>query len=203
MTVFVIGFKDVTPIDAITVNTTSNSTNWSKGLSPFYLGPVDLYDGFTSRNVENAWQFSKVYPGQVNLKQNPNQDYLEWAKKGWNDTWAHRYPMGKGAIPLYSYWDREKLSYIQARKKIYIPLYRDAVIKSEAWTKLKKLNDEDADIYLKDYDGYNHKKLGMSYDEVINLESKKMGHAFVLAMMLDRFDFSSLNEASSQTLDVK
>lgn len=36
------------------------------------------------------------------------------------------------------------------------------------------------------FDAYNHKELGMSYSDVMNLESRKMGHAFVLAMMLEK-----------------
>lgn len=29
-------------------------------LSPFFLGPVSLYDGHVAKNVENAWQYAKV-----------------------------------------------------------------------------------------------------------------------------------------------
>ena len=43
------------------------------------------------------------------------------------------------------------------------------------------------DIYLQDFDGYNHKARGMTYDQVINNEQWKMGHAFVLAMLLDEY----------------
>jgi hypothetical protein len=31
-------------------------------LSPMYLGPCRLYGNFTERKMENAWQYSKVYP---------------------------------------------------------------------------------------------------------------------------------------------
>ena len=31
--------------------------------------------------------------------------------------------MGKGKIPLYSWWKGQKLDYINARKQIYVPLY--------------------------------------------------------------------------------
>ena len=41
------------------------------------------------------------------------------------------------------------------------------------------------DLYIKDFDGYNNKGRGMTYDEVINCESRKMGHGFVIAMLLD------------------
>lgn len=43
------------------------------------------------------------------------------------------------------------------------------------------------DLYVRDFDGYSNKRLGMTYDDVINCESKKMGHGFVLAMLLDGY----------------
>lgn len=36
-----------------------------------------------------------------------------------------------------------------------------------------------------DSDAYNHVELGYTYNDVLNNLYKKMGHAFVLAMMLD------------------
>ena len=42
------------------VVTVSKSTSWSVGLSPFKLGPCELYSGFTSFNMENAWQYNIV-----------------------------------------------------------------------------------------------------------------------------------------------
>lgn len=186
MGVFVVGFNEKVPSDAVIVNTTSRSNTWSKGLSPFFLGPVDLYAGLSAKNVENAWQFAKVYPEHVDNNGNPTQDYWLWATKGWNDSYAHRYPMGKGKIPMYSYWEKEKLSYIEARKRIYIPIYANAAKKTAAFQELSNLFSQEKDVYLQDFDAYNHKKLGMSYTDVVNLESRKMGHAFVLAMMLEK-----------------
>jgi hypothetical protein len=187
MTVYVVSFKDKIPSNAITVNTTSRSDNWSRELSPFLLGPVQLYAGLEAKCHENAWQFSKVYDCHVDCNGDPSQDYWFWATKGWQDTYAHRYPMGKGKKPLYSYWNKEKLSYIEARKKIYIPLYSSAVVKTNAFSKLEELFLQDKDLYLQDFDGYNHKKLEMSYHDVLHCESRKMGHAFVLAMILDQY----------------
>lgn len=186
MSVFVTGMWNKIPVDAKSINTTSNSSVWSKDLSPFLLGPIEMYDSIVSKNFENCWQYAKVYPGFTDEKGNPNSGYWSWAKNGWNDQRAHRYPMGRGAIPLYSYWNGEKLSYIQARKKIYIPLYYRAVVKTKSFLLLQDSFLDGQDLYLRDYDGYDHKKLGMSYEEVIHLESRKMGHAFILAMMLEK-----------------
>jgi hypothetical protein len=183
--IYVIGPYDKAPQGALIINTTSRSDTWSRHLSPFFLGPVDLYDGYVSQNVENAWQFSKVYEYYTDANGNPDERYFNWAKDGWADKRAHRYPMGKGVIPLYSYWDGEKLTYVEARKKIYIPLYSQAVKKTTAFAQLKKMHEEGQDLYLWDFDGYNHKTCSLSYDQVINDPKKKMGHAFVIAMLLE------------------
>ena len=184
MSVYVVSFKDHVPYGACVINTTSRSNNWSRGLSPFFLGPVNLYKDFVAQNVENAWQFSKVYKQHVGEDNEPTEEYFEWAQKGWNDKWAHRYPMGRGAKPEYSYWDGNHLDYINARKNIYIPLYAKAVVNTPTFRHLKKLADKQ-DIYLQDFDAYNHKAMEWSFQDVMNCTTKKMGHAFVLAMLLE------------------
>ena len=177
------------PNDAIGINCTSRSKDWEQGLSPFFLGPIDLYMGLTSINFENAWQFAKVYKQHTNANGNPTQKYWDWAKQGWADSWAHRYPMGRGAIPEYSLWEGEKLGYIEARKRIYIPLYASKVKETHAFKHLRgiavRAKEEGKDLYIRDFDGYNLKGLGMTYDDVINCESRKMGHGFIIAMLLD------------------
>jgi len=187
--IHVVSYSATIPQDAVSINTTSRSTNWTRGLSPFVVGPVDLLNGFTSVNFENAWQFSKVYKQHVGEDGDPTDEYWEWAKKGWGDSWAHRYPMGRGAIPEYSYWVGEKLGYIDARKRIYIPVYSTAVQKTDAFKHLLKVSEQAAevgkDLYIRDFDGYDLKKIGMTYDDVINCESRKMGHGFIIAMLLD------------------
>jgi len=156
-------------------------------LSPFFLGPVPLYEGAglkVATNVENAWQYAKVYPCHVDKEDNPTEAYFEWAREGWRTRRAVRYPMGRGAIPLYSWWAGEKLSYIEARKKIYVPCYSRAVINTPAFAKLKALYDEHGEVTLWDFDGYDYHRLGYSLKDVLNDPDQKMGHAFVLAMLL-------------------
>lgn len=173
------------------INTTSHSKNWSKGLSPFYLGSCPLYDlgdgeVTYSKNFENLWQYSKVYECHIGKDGWPNEAWLHWALQGWFNPRAIRYPMGKGAKPVYSFWNGKKLTYIQARKEIYIPRYCQAVQRTEAWKTLKGAASCVPALYLRDFDGYDHKALGMSYDDVIHDPTRKMGHGFVLAMMLER-----------------
>jgi len=72
----VYGIKDKAPEDVI--NTTSRSTNWSRGLSPFFLKPRT----HTALNVENLWQYSKVYPIHVDDNNEPNEYYFRWSETG-------------------------------------------------------------------------------------------------------------------------
>jgi len=182
----VIGFKDLNNYKVKhVINTTSRSNNWSKEFSPFTLGPVTLYGGYCAKNVENAWQFSKVYKEHTDANGEPTKDYFNWAKKGWGDTYAHRYPMGKGSVPLYSYWDGEKLDYIEARRKIYAPLYAKAVIHTNAFDQLFHIYQSGDTFALLDFDGYDYLSLGMNLKDVANDPKRKMGHAFVLANLLE------------------
>ncbi len=188
----VIGYKDLRWVDEDRViNTTSHSDNFSQGLSPFFLGPCKLYGDYVSKNVENAWQYSKVYARFLDKDDNPTEEYFKWAREGWAKSYAVRYPMGKGMKPAYSWWAGEKLTYVEARKKVYIPLYVESVKKHPSFKRLKEMYETDVevlgkDLCLLDFDGYDHKELDMTYDEVINSEKRKMGHAFVLAMLLEK-----------------
>lgn len=191
----VIGPKDRVPHDAVVLDVTSRGLAPWREFSPMLLGPVKLYGPYGSFNVENAWQFCKVYREHVNPAGDPNPKYWAWAYDGWADTYAHRYPMGKGAKPLYSFWDHQKLDYIEARKQIYVPLYQAAVKAKPALFKrfvkfVATYLEDGVIICLFDFDGYDHKALDMSYEDVLNDSTRKMGHAFVLAEMLER----ALNE---------
>jgi len=186
MPVTIIGPKDRSPLPdgAIFINTTSQSKDWGRGFSPFILGPCELYGGQIAQNVENAWQFAKVYKCHTDSNGNPTEEYWQWAKAGWNSHRAERYPMGKGTIPEYTWWDGEKLSYIEARKKVYAPLYYTAVLNTVVYNKLRDLYCNGANIFLWDFDGYDNEKKGMSLEDVLNCPTMTMGHSFVLAAML-------------------
>lgn len=192
--VIVLSKRERCPEGYTLVDCTSRNDNpvYKLGLSPFYLSDIPCYDGQVSKNMENAWQYSKVYPDMIGPDGEPTPDYFKWRNSGYNKLWADRYPKGKGAIPSYSYWkvndEYVKLGYIDARKYIYIPLYACAVSKTDGYKKLKELYlEKDGKIALADFDGYNYLKYGMSMKDVVNDEKRKMGHAFVLAMMLEEY----------------
>ncbi len=186
--IHVIGPRD--PKHPGAIMTVSRSDDWSRGLSPFYVGPIECYDGLSARNMENAWQFSKVYGEHADEYDNPTEAYFRFRDEGWSDWRAHRYPMGKGVKPLFSYWkfdgEFQKIPYVEARKKIYCPLYAKAVINTEAWRILVDLYKERRELWLWDFDGYDHRKIGYSYADVFNDPNRKAGHAFILAALLER-----------------
>jgi len=181
------------PKGAVVVDTTSNSGEFRE-LSPFVLSAPP------AKRFENLWQFSKVYADQVYtednpqlriVKGNPTNEWFWWRKQGFEDYQAHRYPKGKGAIPLYSIYPQdydnritEHLGYIEARKRIYIPEYSKNVVKTKSYARLKTLYESQRELVLLDYDAYDHQAFGMTLKDVVNNPDKKCGHAFVLMMML-------------------
>lgn len=170
----------------VRVNTTSRSKEeWSRELSPFFLGPVSLYDGLTSNTVEAGWQFSKVYSCHVDGDENPTDKWLAWAQEGWSQEVGERSPMGKGVKPLYVLWDGQKMDYLTARTKVYIPLYANAVVKTDAFAKLKAIYDQGENLALFDFDGFDYVDKGLTYTDIINDGTRSMGHAVVIAALLE------------------
>lgn len=196
MNLLVIGPKDNVASDFQIINTTSKDKNGLGGqLSPFFLGPVNIYEEITAKNLENAWQFSKVYPQHFNKENHMIlEEYFTWAHNGWNDSFAHRYPMGKGKIPLFGFWktfnqtsktwEEHEWGYIDARINIYIPLYAKLVHKTSAFNKIKNMLKFQHKIALWDFDGYDFKKRGMTFKDVVFCEKYKCGHAFVIYGLL-------------------
>lgn len=198
-------FERETDKNGIYVNTTSKSENdWQRDLSPFYLGPCELYNSYIAKNVENGWQYSKVYKQYIDSDNEPTEEYFQWAKLGWDNPKAVRYPMGKGAKPEYAWWNGKPYDYIEARKMIYAPLYTKSVIKTAGYKKLRQmlynsLKQDNKTLYLKDYDAYRHEDMNMTLTGVLNYPNKKMGHAFVLMMLLTHDD--ALNQCNLISAD--
>ena len=170
----------------------------SRGLSPFYLGPVECYDGLASQTFERAWQCAKVYPWMANGDGDPDAGYFTWrdamwARKDFSNKMEIRFPAGKTNVRkcMYAWWkvngEFRKLGYVAARKAIYIPLYAKAVVKTEAYRRLVELRDSGKNLMLIDFDGYNlfNPRYNLSYNDVIHCPVLRMGHAFVLAMLLE------------------
>ena len=170
------------PKDAMVVDTTNNTSPIWKWISPFILPAPP------AKNLENLWQFSKVYKHHIGSDGLPNEEWYKWRIAGFADPKAHRYPMGKGRKPEYSFWNGEKLGYISARKEIYIPEYIKNVVSTGSFKLLAETytacQNHGKLLVLLDYDAYDHQALGMSLKDVVNNPDRIMGHSFVLLGLL-------------------
>jgi hypothetical protein len=185
---------DIGAAGVVIVNTTSGGTDPRfTALSPFRLGPVPLYGGRVATCLENAWQYCKLYPEHADADGEPTAAYWAWATAGWANPAAQRFPMGRGRVPLCTLWDGARLGYIEARKRVYAPLYARAVVQTASFGHLRREYEaaqaRDGHLVLLDFDGWDHVGFGVSLAEVVDLEKPKMGHAFVLAALLEGTPF--------------
>lgn len=182
------GFEDAQDIDV---------TSRSKSpLSPFLIGGTHAADNSSSRggvwfnNFENMWQYSKVYRtlGHVQEDGMPSEDWRTWMELGAAKTEAVRYPAGRGAKPEYLFWQGRKLSYLTARKLVYIPKYLGCIREnSEAYDALGgmyKILKKEGKLILRDFDCY---PVQGAYDWQAMLDNpyRKFGHGLVLAQILE------------------
>ena len=189
------------PENWVRVNATSraNGADFGRGLSPFVLGPIPMYDGLASKTFEAVWQFCKVYEEHLGPDGEPNQSWREWSRQGWptsseeyvaTDVSLLRYPLGKGKRPVYTYWNGAHLSYIEARKQIYVPLYQRAVRDTESWRRLRELYEEQraygSGVRMFDFDGQNLFNMnGRTYVDALEDPTRIFGHSLILCAMLE------------------
>jgi hypothetical protein len=182
-----ISYKDNVPKDYEIINVTSRGSDKWRGFSPFITRPF-YHNGVLVQNIENFWQFSKVYDEHLDSNNNIKPEWFEWRLNGWKSTYAHRYPMGKGRTPKFLYWEEnnnvERLNYIDARKRVYFPYYTNSIKDLQLFKDLqdKYLNNEK--LAILDFDVYRFDLLNMSIDDVINCETKKAGHGFAIYKLL-------------------
>lgn len=186
--ILVLNNSESAPIGALSIDVTSRSRTWSRGLSPFIIEGGKTWTGDFAENVENLWQFIKVYPCHTDNEGEPNSDFFDWMKKGWKIKAGVRYPMGKKAMPLYSYWNGKKYDYLEAKEKLYVKMYYRSVRTTAAYKQLEELYKEclnsKVTLVLRDFDAYNHVNLKLTPYEVMKHPTKKFGHGFVLMFML-------------------
>jgi len=186
------GFKNI--------NCTSGGQGIWWQLSPMYLGPIMVSEwGWSHATdygektfgiemplqatcLENLWQYSKCWSGEDDPATNqPEKVFFERRAKGWRQEKGQRH-VKKGAVTLYSLWGTEHLTYIEARRRIYFPIYSELVKKTEAYKKLEALLDDGTSIQLLEFDAY---PLGdKTWKECFEDASRSFGHGMVLACVL-------------------
>jgi hypothetical protein len=148
-----------------------------KELLPINLGPCLIYGGKVAKNVESAWESTKVYEEFTHEGQ-PKEDYFKWAAEQLNNDEVKK---NKSPI-LYHMWNNRKLGIIEARKSIYAPLYIKAVTMTDSWAKLKELYRGPKPIVIRDPSSYDLKDRSLT--EVLYDHKKPFGFSFLLMMLL-------------------
>lgn len=189
--IITISYNEPCPVGYLEINCTSRSTTKYRALSPFLRCDLDLYDGLVAKNVENAWQFSKVYR-EHETNGMPNDKWIRWRNNGFSSEHAYRYPMGKDARPLYTYYNGMKHSYVEARKEVYFPLYIESMRNNQVFHELKELFElGEQPIAIRDFDVYRIDKSKIPLAEVVDNPHKKCGHGFVLYHLLTEEPYKS------------
>lgn len=177
------------------LNVTSRSKTWTKRFSPMVRDelPLQLY-GYESWTVENLWQYSRKYLGQ-----DDPQAWNEWRLAGYSSERGVRYPMGKGSVPEFSFITKSlgRMGLVPARRAIYIPAYIQK-LQRFCWRETEMLIEEirKGDIWIWDFDVTN--KHAGSWDDIVNDESRSMGHGFVLVHWIEDLLGRKLIERTTQ-----
>ena len=187
----VVGPKDECPQGGIRLTVSSrapvlNPAGWRDLwlLSPFSLVQPDGievpgFGGVRSKTVENAWQFLKVWPGEMGWQK-------EEALEVFRSDCAIRYPRGRGKHAIAHYWYEtgELLDYVTARLRIYLPLYLEFLELPDRMRVVERLRKHAASqaIYIWDFDSYDISRTDITnpFDVVFNT-AKPFAHAFIVA----------------------
>lgn len=159
--------------DRIIVNLTSRNPDqgFARQVSPFFVGPVTGPDGAIAPNLEVYWQCGKVFPhhdegGHPSDEFFRYRDQMYTAPAGSIPKPRMRHPYKEfGYDPddmlYWPFWNEEKgtyerLSYLEGRKKVYVPEYAKLVANTPAFRWLKSLVDQGQKVALLDFDGFNY-----------------------------------------------
>ena len=80
------------------------------------------------------------------------------------------------------------MSYVEARRELYVPLYAAAVMDTPAFARLKALYDAGECLRLYDFDGFNLHAAQRTYEEALNDVSRPFGHGILLCALLEGVD---------------
>ena len=136
--------------------------------------------GVRSKTVENAWQFLKVWPEE----------------DGWNEAealtafgsdCAIRYPRGRGKKAIGHHWHEtgELIDYVEARQRIYLPLYLKMLELPDRVEIIERLKNQAAikPVSIWDFDSYGIKAVGLTnIFDTIFYEKRPFAHAFIVAI---------------------
>lgn len=140
---------------------------WSRGAQPYcQLSPFFIRDE-KDCIFENIWQSYKVWetvyeqkswewkwPEEKHVGEDglPNELWTKWHDALIHNKYAVRRPNGRH-IPLYAWFNGEKLDIIRARQEIYIPMLQKLYRKHSTYQKLLEMVKSGEDIIIVEPDG--------------------------------------------------
>lgn len=139
--------------------------------------------------VENVWQGLKVYRDDLGADGKPGPAWDGWSDSILLDAEPRRFPRGKRHPPVAFHWVRAgALDYVQARLRVYAPLYVSAVRAIPAAVEYlherrDRARERGVPLVLYDFDGYEREKHD-TLAHVARDTTRPMGHAFVLEALV-------------------
>jgi hypothetical protein len=169
-------------------------------LSPMCLGPVNHGEpGFPpALNIENYYQFSKVFPSEVDVDGKVKQEFFDLRRKVFLEPVAERHKI-KGVKPLFSLFlnegsQEERYTYVGSRQ-FYCRQYERLAKESQSFTKLKRKLDDGYNLQICGYDGFDINSQDGNLKDIVKRHyldsSKPFGHELVLftLLVLDEKDY--------------
>ena len=175
---------------AILADVTSKATDSLIKLSPFYPHggiPIPFSNGMTATCVEAIWQGLKVFENSdvdVSLFMNDTMKNIKRSVRKNGKPLGHR----KGV-----YGDK-LLSYIEARKQIYIPTYR-WMLENKVSSIIERMKEasKTKTIILLDYDT----------NQNVDDASKPLSHAFLIKAYIEGiYPYGNKKEAENQNKEL-
>jgi hypothetical protein len=164
-------YPDIAERVVIDLTSRNRNADFARQVSPFFVGPVVGQDGATAPNLEVFWQIGKVFPNHNNNGK-PTEEYFTYRNKMYSKlpgeipkpVMRHPYKEFGFDADDMCYWpcwniekgEYELLSYLEGRKKVYVPEYAKLVVNSNAFKWMKSLVDKGEKIALLDFDGFNY-----------------------------------------------
>lgn len=169
------------------INCCTSSKSFSC-LSPMKLGPIKE-KGLVSENLENFWQFSKVWKDDLDEEGNIKEEFYKRRKKAFASKKATRHVPGKkGKYCEFVLWGEERLDFYEAKKKIYCKLYEKYAVKTQAFKELLDMIEGGYNIQILGYDGRDIKDIStFPYEEEMRSSEHIFGHEIVLAHLLHEY----------------
>lgn len=189
---------------AVSIDVTSASMNLlgpdqirASTLSPFKVGPVfDKHDkDLKAEFFENRWQYGKMWPtaGHISADGTPTPKWFEFRSKGYKSRKAKRRPLPKKefGFATKSYYNGRLHGYVESRKAIYVPEYRDLISSASAVKEMKSMLNDGESILILDNDAPPKTKWPEGremtqelWNEMIEDAELPFGHGYVVAALI-------------------